>query len=174
MSNIKHIKQEYSSKDTSINSVSAVYNIMPSLVNEDILDYGGGKYDTNAEYMMQKGNNRVFVYDPYNRPPKHNYQVIQHFKAKPAKYAVCSNVLNVIKEDEIILNVLQTICNLMAVGGYLYIKVYERNKSGIGCLTSKGWQRNQRTKEYIPYIQRAFIGKCQIRTYKGVIEVQKI
>ena len=53
-------EQLYSSADTSINTVSAVYKYIDA-PNTVILDYGGGKYDTNVEYMMQKCNSPVLI-----------------------------------------------------------------------------------------------------------------
>lgn len=148
-------EQLYSSADTSINTVSAVYKYIDA-PNTVILDYGGGKYDTNAKYMLDKCNASVLVYDPYNRTSEHNSKVIQFFKLNPAKIVVCSNVLNVIKEDEIILDILGNIKSLMAKDGVVYIKVYERDKSGVGCKTTKGWQRNMKLISYTPYFETVF------------------
>ena len=169
---MRNIKQQYTSADTSINTISAVYKLIDT-PNTVILDYGGGKYDTNAEYMLQKCNSRVLVFDPYNRTPEHNSQVIQYFKLNPAKIVVCSNVLCVIKEDEIILDILGNIRDLMAYYGLLYIKVYERDKTGVGCRTTKGWQRNQKTEDYIPFIQQVFGNNCEIQKNRGNLIVKK-
>ena len=169
---MKNIKQEYTSAGTSINTISAVYKLIDTL-NTVILDYGGGKYDTNAEYMLQKCNSRVLVFDPYNRTPEHNSKVIQYFKLNPAQIVVCSNVLCVIKEDEVILDILGNIRDLMAYYGILYIKVYERDKTGVGCKTTKGWQRNQCTESYIPFIRQVFSDNCEIKKYKGCLVVKK-
>ena len=169
---MKNIKQQYTSANTSINTVSAVYKLIDT-PNTVILDYGGGKYDTNAEYMLQKCNSRVLVFDPYNRTPEHNSKVIQYFKLNPAKIVVCSNVLCVIKEYEIILDILGNIRDLMDNYGILYIRVYERDKTGVGCSTTKGWQRNQSRESYIPLIQQVFGENCEIKKYKGCLLVKK-
>ena len=169
---MKNIEQKYTSANTSINTVSAVYKLIDT-PNTVILDYGGGKYDTNAEYKLQKCNSRVLVFDPYNRTPEHNSKVIQYFKLNPAKIVVCSNVLCVIKEDEIILDILGNIRDLMDYYGILYIRVYERDKTGVGCRTTKGWQRNQCIESYIPFIQQVFGENCEIKKYKGCLLVKK-
>lgn len=168
------LRQEYTSADTSINTISAVYKILGSLCGEVILDYGGGKYDSNKNYMEQMYNTLVLVYDPYNRTLEHNHKVLSYFTKKPARHVVCSNVLNVIKEDEVILEILRHIYSLMDKNGWLYIKIYERDKSGIGCKTTKGWQRNQKLSEYIPFVEKAFNNKCKIKVYKGLLFVQKL
>ena len=149
------MKQQYTSKDTSVNTVSAVYKYI-DVPNTIILDYGGGKYDTNAEYMKRNWSTEVLVYDPFNRSEGHNKQVIEYFKRNPAPIVVCSNVLNVIKEEEIIVDALKKMFSLLKVNGLLYIKVYERDRSGIGCETTKGWQRNQKLVDYYPFFDKAF------------------
>ena len=168
------LKQEYTSKDTSINTVSAVYKQVPFGLCEIILDYGGGKYDTNAQYMKETRDCTVLVYDPYNRTQEHNRKVLQYFTQRPARNVVCSNVLNVIKEDEVILEVLRHIYSLMDKGGFLYIKIYERDKTGIGCVTTKGWQRNQKLVDYISFIEKAFCGHCKIEKKKDILIVKKL
>lgn len=168
------LRQEYTSADTSINTVSAVYKKLGSLCGEVILDYGGGKYDSNKDYMEKMYNTLVLVYDPYNRTSEHNHKVLSYFTKKPARHVVCSNVLNVIKEDDVILEILRHIYSLMDKNGWLYIKIYERDKSGIGCKTTKGWQRNQKLSEYIPFVEKAFNNNCKIKVYKGLLLVQKL
>ena len=167
-------KQEYTSKDTCINTVSAIYKQIGFGMISTILDYGGGKYDTNAQYMKEKYECTVLVYDPYNRDIKHNRRVLEYFTKRPAQYVVCSNVLNVIKEDEIIIEVLRHIYSLMDKGGFLYIKVYERDKTGTGCKTTKGWQRNQKLDEYIPFIEMAFGKHCLIKKKKDILSIKKL
>lgn len=165
--------QKYTSKDTSINTVSAVYKKVNFLKGTAILDYGGGRYDTNKKYMKDNFNCNVLVYDPYNRSIEHNQKVRQYFEKSPALFVVCSNVLNVIQEDIIILNILGDIYKLMDKQGTLYIKIYERDKSGIGCETNKGWQRNQRTDAYIVYIQQVFGINCDIKKKNNILIVKK-
>ncbi len=168
------LRQEYTSKDTSINTVSAIYKQIGFGMVSTILDYGGGKYDTNAQYMQEKRKCTVLVYDPYNRTPEHNRNVLKYFTNNPAYFVVCSNVLNVIKEDEVIIEALRHIYSLMNKNGFLYIKVYERDKSGIGCATTKGWQRNQKLNEYIPFIENAFGKHCDIKRKGDILIVKKL
>lgn len=160
--------QEYTSKDTCINAVSAVYKYIDKH-NIVILDYGGGKYNTNVEYMKNKCGSTVLVYDPFNRSDSHNTDVLNYFKVNPAEYVVLSNVLNVIKEDEIIYDILNNVKTLMSETGSLYIKIYERDRSGKGCLTVKGWQRNQKLNDYIPYLKNVFGESCAIEKNKEIL-----
>jgi len=148
-------KQEYSSKDTSLNVVNKVYtqyNFKPKSI---ILDYGGGKYDTNVEYMEKLNGSKVYVYDKYNRTEEHNEEVFKYLDKNKPDYVICSNVLNVIKEDSIIEDILKTISEKYPFALVL-IKVYEKNKSGVHEVTSKGYQRNEKTEAYIPVISKYF------------------
>ena len=62
----------------------------------------------------------------------------------------------------------------MDKNGFLYIKVYERDKSGIGCKTTKGWQRNQKLIQYISFIEKAFGTHCKIEKKKDILVVKKL
>lgn len=120
-----------------------------------VLDYGGGKYDSNVEFMAEKGV-IVKVYDPFNRSPAHNESVMKYFKAHTPDYIVNSNVLNVIKEDNVVEGIINTIHKLAGPQTTCYFAIYEGNKTGIGKATTKGYQRNEPTKNYMPMVQKKF------------------
>lgn len=147
------MEQKYSSKDTSINVVNKVYKQYNFPSNSVILDFGGGKYDTNIKYMKERGVT-VLVYDKYNRTEESNNEVLSYVAQNQPDYIVCSNVLNVIFEDEIIDDILRTIQEYDAKR--VIFVIYEGDRSGVGRETSKGYQRNQKTKEYIPMIEKYF------------------
>lgn len=146
------MEQEYSSKDTSINVVNKVYKAYKFRENSRVLDYGGGKYNTNVDYMKKK-NVDITIYDKYNRDKVNNSKALRN---NYYDYIVCSNVLNVIKEDEIIEEI---IVHMIQLGKrdtiYLYA-IYEGNKSGVGKVTSKGYQRNQKTSYYMNLLMNYF------------------
>ena len=150
----KRIEQEFDSKETSIRTINRVYKNFSFKPNSLILDYGGGKYDDNALYMKKLGNT-VLVYDPYNRTKKHNDTVKQYISANKLDYIVCSNVLNVIKEDAVIYELLSDIKNI-GINTVKVFTVYEGNKSGIGCKTKKGYQRNLKYTCYLPMLSSYF------------------
>ena len=147
--------QEYTSQQTSISVINKVYTKGEYIRGSNILDYGGGKYDKNIEYMKQKGCN-VVVYDPYNRSDEYNANTIDFINTHPIQYIVCSNVLNVIKEDDVIAEVLEDISNTKQKnqGCKVYISVYEGDKTGEPKETTKGWQRNEKTDCYKDVINR--------------------
>ena len=152
------IKQEYTSANTSINK-----NRIPALFHQVIfhsgtvnLDYGGGKYDTATEYLALQGVTNL-IYDPYNRTVEHNQAVTNRvIRMGGADTVTCSNVLNVIKELEVRIDLLKNIQRLVKSDGYVYITVYEGNKSGIGKPTTAGYQLNRRTSEYLEEVKMVF------------------
>lgn len=155
---IQEISQEFTSENTSINSskLPAIFKMIslePGTIN---IDYGGGRFDNVADYLTQFDVINL-VYDPYNRTPEHNKEVIRTVrKAGGADTATCSNVLNVIKEPEVRQNVLQNIKKLVKPNGTVYITVYEgsgRNNEGP---TKSGYQLNRKTEGYLDEIKQVF------------------
>ena len=146
-----NLSQEHTSKDTSVNVVNRVYRHYDFNPNSIILDYGGGKYDSNKEYMWNLNHSLVCIVDKYNRSSEHNLQALEYLAENTPKYVVCSNVLNVIKEDEVVSTLLDDISKNFKQAIFLFA-VYSGNKSGIGAETSKGYQRNLKTKYYIEYL----------------------
>lgn len=155
---IQQVDQEFTSENTSINSgkLPAVFNMVhfePGTIN---LDFGGGRFDNVAEYLTQYDVVNL-VYDPYNRSKEHNREVIKTIrKAGGADTATCSNVLNVIKEPEARLNVLENIKKLVKPGGTVYITVYEGSGKGNEGPTKSGYQLNRKTADYVEEIQEVF------------------
>lgn len=151
--------QEYSSAGTSLNQVSRPFTKYQSTVGfrpgSYILDYGGGKYDAAVQFMKQF-RCTVKVYDPYNRTEGHNRAVLTYSAKHTPDYIVCANVLNVIKEKDIIESVIRNIKRISGKNTLCIFSVYEGNGTGHGAKTTKGWQRNQKTEAYIPYIKKYF------------------
>lgn len=155
---IKELEQEFSSKDTSINSskLPAVFKLVHFNPGTTNLDYGGGKFDNVAEYLAQEDVTNL-VYDPYNRSQEHNREVIATIRKNGgADTVTCSNVLNVIKEEEVRLNVLNNIKKLVKPNGTVYITVYEGSGANQGAATKAGYQLNRKTADYLEEIQQVF------------------
>ena len=152
------VEQEYTSKDTSINSTKlpAIYRLVNLYPGELVLDYGGGKFDIAAEEMAKK-DVTVLIYDPYNRSSSHNNEVIKTIRSNGGSdVTLCSNVLNVIKEPEARLNVLKNIAKLTSPGGDIYITVYEGSGKGNEGATKSGYQLNKKTADYMDEVQSVF------------------
>lgn len=150
--------QEFSSAKTSINSskLPAIFNMVKFVPDTLNLDYGGGKFDNAVEALAEQGVTSV-VYDPYNRTDAHNSSVIQHVRTNGgADTITCSNVLNVIKEENVRLSVLRNMKSLVKPGGVVYITVYEGAGDNVGKETSSGYQLNRKTADYVEEVSKVF------------------
>lgn len=160
--------QTYTSANTSVNSskLPYIYNHIDweyvmrktmlthgyaSYYNPVVLDFGCGKYTAHIwDFVTSKGFNWI-GYDPYN-----GHECVENMWElffSPVDLIVCSNVLNVIKESEIVTEIHDLFQKKRIEQGCPYlIKVYEGNKSGIGKESKKGcWQRNESTVNYMRY-----------------------
>lgn len=158
------MKQTYTSAGTSLKQVPAVFKLITKAMDRpevfwaytnNILDYGGGKYDLLTEKLAEM-RIRNLILDPYNRSDDHNKLVRQLLEAAPADHAICSNVLNVIKEPAVRQEVLREIADLTSSSGYVFITVYEGDRSSRGRKTSKGWQANRPLRSYEREIKKVF------------------
>lgn len=154
--------QTYTSKETSISTVNKVYKDLPITTEPKvILDYGCGKYNNNKEIAESKGY--IWLgYDPYNRTDEENNESMLYITRNgKADIVICSNVLNVIAENDII----QSIANTLPMfGNKVLVTIYEGDKSGIGKVTKKGYQRNEKAIEYTKYFHGKGVVKGNIIT----------
>lgn len=151
--------QQYTSRNTSINSTKMpkIYTLVSGLIegNATVIDYGCGKYFDNYETEFN-----CFGYDPYNRP---NAELLD----RRYDYALCSNVLNVIKEPTERRKVLETLRDLAAT---TYITVYEGDGTGEGRKTKADcYQLNRKRGDYIPMLVNVF-GEGNVKLVKGMFE----
>jgi len=152
-------EQEFTSAKTSINSckLPAIFRLVKFTPDTINLDYGGGKFDNAAEYLKNEFNVTNLVYDSFNRTKEHNNSTIKQIRKNGgADSATLSNVLNVIKEPEIRLEVLNNIKSLLKPGANLYITVYEGTGKGDSGETKSGYQLNRKTTDYIEEISQVF------------------
>ena len=159
-------KQSISSADTSLKQVPAILRLIdkncesPALFwarHRAVLDYGGGRYDELTKALAERGVTNL-IYDPYNRSDDHNSLVrgILTTKSRQADIALCSNVLNVVRETEARREILRDIKRMTKSDGIVFFTVYEGDKSSKGHKTSKGWQANRPTKNYVRELKREF------------------
>lgn len=141
--------QTYTSKMTCQNfgKPNAVYKYIPN--NTKILfDYGCGKYSNNENHCLEKGI-EWFGYDPYWKDDESNEETLEYVNNHydMIDCVVCSNVLNVIKEIEVIENILIFLSNVGHKETMYLFSCYSGNKSGIGKESKKDcWQRNEKNK----------------------------
>lgn len=147
------MEQIYESANTSINSkkLPAIYNkinwglvqILSPHVFFKVLDYGCGRYQNHLKEFINSKGGIFYGYDPFWNPDFENDDALN---CHP-DIVICSNVLNVIKEDKIVMDINKKI---RSFGVPYFIKIYEGDKSNIGRETKKGcWQRNQETSQYL-------------------------
>lgn len=155
--------QKYNSANTSINKnrLPAIYSY-PISAGVTVLDYGCGRYtDHIKEYAEVKG---VYWtgYDKYNQPEKNNTQAL----SREYDIVLCSNVLNVIEEDEIVKSIIRE-CVRLAEKEAVFT-VYEGNGTGIGRASSEtSYQRNWKLSEYMRLMEN--MGLCPIKKGKFII-----
>lgn len=174
-------QQKYSSKATSINGkgkrLPAVFKKMSLIYKSINLDYGGGESEVVQEFFDREHTGiKNFVMDKYNRSEEHNNSVREELmRIGGADTCTISNVLNVIAEEEVRQEVLKEAFSLVKNGGWLYITVYEGDKTGVGRETKKDcWQNNKRLKEYREEVVKA-LGQENIwlKVGNGMISVHK-
>lgn len=150
--------QEHNSKKTSRNQIGRAISVYRDNVGfkrgSTILDYGGGRFDKAINDAKTYGCH-LYVYDPFNRSEEYNRRSIEAFKKSP-DYITCANVLNIIKEDEIVESVVAKIRRLARKGTIVTFSVHDGDGSGIGRLTRDGWQRNEMPMAYYPLILKYF------------------
>lgn len=152
-------RQKITSAATSINTLNGVYKkiIGKYPLGTSILDVGCGKYDTNKEFADKNGF-AWFGIDPYNRTPEYNdasLKALYNWCNAP-DIIMLNNVCNVIKEDDILMDVLGQIYDYADDNTDIYITIYEGDKSGRGKETTKGYQRNWKLIKYSDYILEYF------------------
>lgn len=157
--------QTITSAGTSVKQVPAILNKIIKAMRmpasflagvRDVLDMGGGKYDLLTEKFAEM-KIRNWVYDPFNRSPEHNAYVVQMLTTRGADMAICSNVMNVIR-DEIdrkhMLRLLQSMTNER--DHKVFFTVYEGDRTSKGKKTTKGWQANRPTEDYVDELSEVF------------------
>lgn len=153
--------QEYDSKDTSVKILPATFTKFGLKPTDRVLDWGGGQYDI-AKKAVEHGypGIKFEVVDAFNRTETHNERILAEYKADPATVLTINNVLNVIKETEIIEDVIRESKEYLAADGVCYIKIYEGNdvdgKTGNGKVTSSGWQNNQPAEWYRQFAEKYY------------------
>jgi hypothetical protein len=156
--------QTITSAGTSLKQVPAIFRLINQTMDrpeafwayiDDVLDVGGGKYDLFTDKLAGMGI-RNHVLDPYNRSEEHNQRVKKLLLARPADIAICSNVLNVIREVGARNDVHKVIKMLTKEDGMVFFTVYEGDKSSRGRKTTKGWQWHRPTKNYERELKRHY------------------
>jgi len=150
--------QTFTSSATSINrsKLPAVYR-KANLRHGMVMDYGCGKYIDHIRDHVFSLHKAYFPYDPYNLTDDENAAtatlVCNAMYLHIPVDVVCSNVLNVIDNDDTVRQVARHLEEITsATGGTAYVTVYEGDRSGIGRQTGKdSFQRNAPLRDYVRF-----------------------
>lgn len=152
--------QQYSSENTSINKVKLPAGVALgkkiTKKGDVVVDYGCGKFSNSNEALTKHG--ALYIgFDPYNISDNENLLAQIVLKHIGADVVICSNVMNVICEDEILENMAELIVKgLKDDTSKAIITIYEGDKSGVGkIVNTKQYQRNLKTEAY----KKIFEGK---------------
>ena len=153
--------QEFTSAKTSINSkqLPATFGKLEKMgvLKEDILiaDIGGGRYD-NAIIWASFRDIYLHIFDPFNRNEEYNLKAISRIAHGQSDIVTVNNVLNVIKEQENRIRVIQQAYDALKNNCTAYFSVHEGNKSGIGSGRNETWQNNQKLIFYLDEVFDVF------------------
>lgn len=146
------MKQEITSAKTSINQIPAIFKKISWEGKKCCLDIGSGKYNTCGQWLVDNYGVEYLPYDPYNRTEEENATSLSKAQNQ-CDVIVLANVLNVIKEKEVRLDVLRLAASY---GVPTYISTYEGDGKGSGKETTKGWQENRKTRDYVNEVSEVF------------------
>lgn len=179
--------QTFTSAATSINASRrpAVFGKLPKLPPHSLLlDYGCGRY---TDHIAASLPGVVYLpFDPYNQPDDVNRTTLSMLAVAchtgTPVTVTCSNVLNVIDDDETLHKIAAAIMGIVyRTGGKAYITVYEGDRSYIGRQTGPDqYQRNEPLREYLrlfpTHVQPHKDGSATIvsaRIIRGMIVVRR-
>lgn len=163
--------QAFTSAATSINAarLPAVFGKLPERPPV-LLDYGCGRYTDHIRAALP--GTEYLPFDLFNQPADVNRASLRaaadHRAAGHPLTVTCSNVLNVIAEDDIIQGIADAIADLISGGGAAYITVYEGDRSGRGKQTGPDqWQRNAPLRDYLRFFPGAVVRRGMIILESG-------
>lgn len=160
--------QKFTSANTSVNSTKLPKVYRKVQLTRAVLDYGCGKYVDHIRHHLYENDGWLLPYDPYNQSTETNFRTIKELKRirdeREPLTIVCSNVLNVIDDDDTVQNICDRIQRwINDTDGIAYITVYEGNRSGVGRQTGKDqYQRNEPLVFYRKFFRNAEIKKKMI------------
>ena len=153
-----HSGQAITSADTSINEkkMPTLFSKYTFEAGETVFDIGGGRFDNVTDHL-RKSDVIHRVYDPFNRTAEHNDEVLSGTKNEGgADVATVVNVLNVIAEPKVRERVILQAADIVKEGGRAIFGIYEGDGTGVGKVTTKGYQTNMKTAEYVSEVQEIF------------------
>ena len=154
------MEQEYTSAKSCIKQIPTGFKIVHKYFgweeNTINFDIGGGKYDLMTDRLNELDITNL-VFDPYNRSQKHNETVLSICRRFTVDTATIFNVLNVIKEREIQINVLNLALEVLKDGGMVFVRSTYKNPSKASGVTKSGTFQHYKTQlEYLEIVKEVF------------------
>lgn len=150
-------RDSITSEHTAVNQLPAVAKLVARRFGwrpyTKHLDIGAGPYDGLGRFLRAR-RVEYYPYDTYNRTAAENRIAME------GRYdtVTLSNLLNVVRSEDIRHELLRLAHKKLLHDGKAYITVYEGDRTGFGGTTSKGWQENRRTADYLDEIGEVFSG----------------
>ena len=150
--------QEISSAETSLAQIPAVFKSKTFVPRGTNIDIGAGKFDLGKQYLeSERGVSESVPFDPFNRSIESNRMAVERLQSgERFGTATIPNVLNVIAEASARDNVILQAARAIEPEGVAYFQIYEGDRSGIGRKTSKGFQNNKKTSDYVNEVGNHF------------------
>ena len=166
--------QTFTSAATSINSTKLprVYRHVKPAPGSVVLDYGCGRYTDHIRSALPE-DVKYLPWDPYNQPGHVNKATAmllwRYVNAGRPLTVVCSNVLNVIDDENTVASIADDLATVaIRSGGTVYVTVYEGDGSGVGRQTGPDqWQRNEKLRSYLRYFPESARIRSGMIVYEG-------
>ena len=160
--------QDVSSADTSLAQIPAVFKSKIFVPRGKNLDIGAGKFDLGKEYLeSERGVEESVPFDPFNRSVESNRAAVDRLQSgERFGTTTVPNVLNVVAEAPARDNVVLQAAQALEPNGVAYFQIYEGDRSGNGRRTSKGFQNNKKTSDYVAEVRKHF---GDVRTSGNII-----
>ncbi len=160
--------QDVSSADTSLAQIPAVFKSKTFVPRGKNLDIGAGKFDLGKQYLeSERGVTESVPFDPFNRSLESNRAAVNRLQSgERFGTTTIPNVLNVVAEAPARDNVILQAAQALEPNGVAYFQIYEGDRSGNGRRTSKGFQNNKKTSDYVAEVRKHF---GNVRTSGNII-----
>lgn len=157
-------KQEFTSMNTSVNSrnLPTAFRKFRPEKHDIVLDYGCGKFWRDTEkYVLDRCECALYLpFDKYNCTSFYNEPSIEFADEYGVDRVYCCNVLNVIKEDEIVQDIIDECLSFLRCGGVAVFQIYSGNNSGVGSPTKTDcYQRNCKAFAYGDFFKKYTVSK---------------
>ena len=140
-----------------------------------VLDLGSGRFGKSKKSVEEAGG-RYYPWDPYQANEESAIEAFgKNFNETTrdvvagggADKVLSNNVLNVIEESAPRVLHVEQILDALKKGGQGFITVYEKAGTGVGQRTSKGFQANRKTDEFLEEVSEV-VGN------RGLVELVKM